>query len=214
MLCFSAVMAEGIDTPLDFILSAGDSAAIITSRTIENEAIIRVVLGFQPATSGVFTCNEQQPVLLKENELIAFRRKIGVLYHDGGFISNLNLWENLTLQISFEGVLGRGEMEHLGLAALAKVGYEGSPTALLSRLSLFQRRQVAFARALLVKPELMVYQSTFEGLSRSEKNHLTTLARDYHGEGGRAALFLTSNPESLQGMDFDLTYHTGGTSKP
>lgn len=214
MLRFSSAIADGIDSPLDFVLSAHESAAIVTSRAIENDAIVRLLLGFQPVREGDFNYNGLEPAMLKESEIIAHRRRIGVLYHDGGFISNLNLWENLTLQISFEGVLGKGEIEELGLAALARVGYAGSPTALLSRLSLYQRRQVAFARALLANPELMVYQSIFEGISRSEKDHLAKLAWDYHEEGGRTSLFLTSNPESLRGMKFNLIYNTGGISTP
>lgn len=44
MICFSQVIADGIDSPIDFILPAGESAAIITSREVENDAIIRVIL--------------------------------------------------------------------------------------------------------------------------------------------------------------------------
>lgn len=212
MIFFSGVIADGIDSPLDFFISAGQSAAVITSREIEKDAIVRVILGFQTTIEGTFTLYDEQPAFLKESEITSYRKKIGVLYNDGGFISNLNLWENLTLQIAFEGAYGRKEIEELGIAALERVGYKGSPTVLLSRLSLFQRRQVAFARALLADPCLMIYHSTFEGLSRSEKEHLSNLAWDYHEKGEKTSLFLTSNPESLKGMNFNLIYNTGGTS--
>ena len=214
MICFSGLIADNIDSPIDLSISAGESAAVITSREIEKDALVRVILGFIPATEGLFTLNDEQPAFLKESEISSYRKRIGVLYNDGGFISNLNLWENLTLQIAFEGVHGRSEIEELGMSALERVGYRGSPTVLLSRLSLFQRRQVAFARALLANPPLMIYHSTFEGLSRPEKEHLSKLAWEYHEEGERTSLFLTSNPESLKGMNFNLTYSTGGASSP
>lgn len=212
MIFFSEVIADGIDSPIDFFISAGQSAAVITSREIEKDALVRVILGFQPTIEGTFTLYDEQPAFLKESEISSYRKKIGVIYNDGGFISNLNLWENLTLQIAFEGVCGRKEIEELGIAALERVGYKGHPTVLLSRLSLFQRRQVAFARAFLTNPPLMIYHSTFEGLSRPEKVHLSRLAWDYHETGDITSLFLTSNPESLKGMNFNLTYSTGGTS--
>lgn len=214
MLCFSEVIAAGFDSPIDFILPAGESAAIITSRETENDALIRLILGFQTPLGGSFSLYDEQPAYMKESEIALYRKKIGVIYHDGGFISNLNLWENLTLQIAFEGLLKKDEMETLGLSVLEKVGYSGSPYVLISRLSLFQRRQVAFARALLASPELMIYHSTFEGVSRSEQKHLSTLAWEYHDRGGKTALFLSTYPESLRGMNFSLTYNTGGTSQP
>jgi ABC-type transporter Mla maintaining outer membrane lipid asymmetry ATPase subunit MlaF len=212
MICFSEVIAHGIDSPVDFILSAGESAAVITSRAIENDAIVKVILGFLPTIEGSFTLYDERPAFLKESEISVYRKKIGVIYNDGGFISNLNLWENLTLQIAFEGVLGKKEIEELGMSALERVGYSGSPSVLVSRLSLFQRRQVAFARATLANPCLMIYHSTFDGLSRSEQKHLSNLAWEYHEAGDKTSLFLTSYPESLKGMNFNLIYNTGGTS--
>lgn len=213
MICFSELIADGIDSPIDFILPAGESAAIITSREVENDAIIRVILGFKAPAKGTFTLYDEEPAFLKESEIAIYRKKIGVIYHDGGFISNLNLWDNLTLQIAFEGLLGRNEINALGMAALEKVGYNGSVSVLVSRLSLFQRRQIAFARALLVSPDLMIYHSTFEGLSRNEQKHLAGLAWDYHALGGKTSLFLSTFPESLRGMHFSQTYITGGTTQ-
>lgn len=212
MICFSEVIAAGIDAPIDFILPAGEAAAIITSREIENDAIVRVILGFQQTVSGVFTLYDDQPAFLNESEIAAFRRKIGVIYQDGGLISNLNLWENLTLQVAFEGLIGKKEIEELGLAALAKVGYRGPAAVPVSRLSLFQRRQVAFARAFIARPGLMIYHSTFEGLSRAEQKQLADLAWEYHDNSQATSLFLSSYPESLKGMEFNLSYYTGGTS--
>lgn len=214
MICFSAVKAAGIDGQIDLELPSGESAAIITSREAENQSILRVILGFLPPDQGSFSLDGEQPAFLKEKELSLFRRRIGAIYHDGGFLSNLNLWENLTLQLSFEAVLGKNDIEELGMAALSRAGYSGPLTVSVSRLSLFQRRQVAFARAFMTKPALMVYHSTFEGLSRLEQKQLSALAWEYHRGGGVTSLFLSSYPESLRGMDFNFTYYTGGTSQP
>lgn len=214
MICFSEATANGIDSPLDFILAAGESAAIITSREVENSTIIRIILGFQQADTGSFTLYDEQPALLKESQIAQYRKRIGVIYQDGGLISNLNLWENLTLQAAFDGLLDRKEIESRGLAALAKVGYRDEPALPVNRLSLFQRRQVAFARAILAEPDLMIFHSTFEGLSRGEQKQLAALALEYHASREVTSLFLTSYPDSLRGMSFNLTYTTGGTIQP
>jgi ABC-type transporter Mla maintaining outer membrane lipid asymmetry ATPase subunit MlaF len=213
MLRFNAVTADGMDSPLTFTAAAGEAAAVITSRESENEAIIRVILGFQATLTGTFTLDDEQPAFLEEGHISGYRKKIGVIYHDGGFISNLNLWENLTLQIAFEGLHDKSEIESLGRSSLEKAGYSGSVSAPLSSLSLFQRRQVAFARALLFSPLLMIYHATFEGLSRSECKHLANLAMDYHNSGVIKSLFLTTYPETLRGMDIRLIYSTGGISQ-
>lgn len=214
VICFSEVIAEGLDTEIDLALALGQSAAIVTSRQSEIDAIIRLILGFLHPSQGEFSIYDQQPAFLRDSEISLLRKNIGVIYHDGGLLSNLNLWENLTLQLAFDAVLGRKEISELATTALSRVGYIGQTTESVSRLSLFQRRQVAFARAFMAKPALMIYHSTFEGLSRIEQKQLSSLAKDYHGEGDVTSIFLSSYPESLHGMNFDYTYYTGGTSQP
>jgi len=214
MVLFSRVVSGGIDSVLDFSIEKGSTAGIVTSRETESEVIARLLLGFLAPLEGAVSVNMVQPSTLNEKELSAFRRKIGVIYHDGGFISNLNVWDNLTLQLSYDGSLKKAEIIERGMKSLETVGYNGSLHALPSRLSIFERRQIAFARALLMQPALMIYQSTLEGLSRSERSQLSSLALAYHRQGGgRTSLFITSYQDSLKGIQADLIYSTGGATQ-
>jgi len=214
MVLFSRVVSGGIDSVLDFSIEKGATAGIVTSREIESEAIARLLLGFLAPIEGAVSVITVQPSTLNEKELSAFRKKIGVIYHDGGFISNLNVWENLTLQLSYDGSSKKAEIVERGMKSLETVGYDGLLYVLPNRLSIFERRQIAFARALLMQPILMIYQSTLEGLSRSEQSQLSSLALAYHRQGGgRTSLFLTSYQDSLKGIQADLIHNTGGATQ-
>jgi ABC-type transporter Mla maintaining outer membrane lipid asymmetry ATPase subunit MlaF len=214
MVLFSKVVSNEVDSILDFSVKAGTSAAIVTSREIESEVIVRLLLGFLSPVEGSVSVNGIQPYLLTDKEISGFRRGVGVIYHDGGFISNLNVWENLTLQLSYDSSFKKTEIEERGRKVLETVGYNGSLSVLANRLSIFERRQIAFARTLLTEPLLMVYQSTLDGLSRSEQTHLSSLALAYHEQGGgRTSLLLTSYHDSLGIMHSDLLYNTGGTTQ-
>jgi phospholipid/cholesterol/gamma-HCH transport system ATP-binding protein len=208
------LMAHGLEAPLDMILPAGMSALLVTARESENRALVKLLLGFQPPESGDLVVYDEMPASLNDAQLIDFRRKIGVIHHDGGLVSNLSVWDNLTLQLSYHSSLRRSELEDRGTAALQRVGYNGSLSALPSRLSIFQRRLLAFARALLVQPDLMIYQAALDGLTHGEETLFLGLMREYHQQGlDRTALFLTSYPEALKGFDFDFIYTTGGTTE-
>lgn len=212
MVLFSKVVADGVDSVLDFSVKKGSAAGIVTSREIESEVIARLLLGFLAPLDGAVSVNGIQPSTLNDKDLSEFRKSIGVIYHDGGFISNLNVWENLTLQLSYDGFSKKAEIAERGMKSLEAVGYGGSLYVLPSRLSIFERRQIAFARAFLMQPLLMIFQSSLEGLSRSEQSRLSSLALAYHGQGGgRTSLFLTSYQDSLKGVHADLIYNTGGT---
>lgn len=210
MILFSEVTAEHIEAQLDISIPEGSVASFLTSRDAEGETVIRLLLGFRAPITGSVMVKGVAPSTLIDAELIAFRRDIGVVYHDGGFISNLNMWENLILQLAFEGGVNRSELEKRASAALEMVGFDGGLHNLPSRLSIFQRKQVAIARLLLSSPSLVLCQSLFEGLSRGEHKIIASALLDYC-KNGKTVLLLTSNPDSLKGVVTDLTFYSGGT---
>lgn len=212
MIRITNLVSNGIEFPPEIILPAGLSAVIYTARELENEIIVRLLLGFTAPDSGEVSIYDDAPSRLREAQLVELRRKIGVVYLDGGLISNLNVWDNLTLQLSYMSSFKKSEIESKARSVLEQVGFDGPITVLPSRLTLYQRRIVAMARCMLAEPELMVYQCSMDGLSREEQATFRKIVRAYTDHGlGRASLFLTSFPESLKGMNFDFIYSTGGT---
>lgn len=210
MIQFANVTAEHLETPLDFTVPEGVIASLVTSRDVEGESIVRLMLGFREPLTGSLSVNGLEPSTLIDSQLSDFRRGIGIVYHDGGFISNLNMWENLILQLAFEGGIKRGELEERASAAIEKVGFDGGLHNLPSRLSIFQRKQVAIARLLLSSPALVICQSLFEGLSRGEQKSIAAALLEYCKDG-KTALLITSNSDSLKVVATDLTFYTGGT---
>jgi ABC-type ATPase involved in cell division len=212
MIRMTEIVASGLDMPLTFTLPAGLSAAIHTSRELENDVLVRLLLGFQLPEGGSMMVNDVEPASLKESQLTDFRRNIGVIYNDGGLISNLNVWDNLTLQHAFFSGLKKTEIEARGRAALERIGYNGSLTVLPNRLSLFERRLLALARAMLNDPDLLICQSALDGLSREEQKLFCRIVWQFFNQGiDRTALFITTYPDSLKGLELDFIYNTGGS---
>jgi len=213
MIRMSGLTVANVCKSLDMILPGGMSALLLTSRDHDTDTITKILLGFQSPDSGEVVVNGTAPTSLRDNQFISYRRRIGLIARDGGLVSNLNIWENLTLQLAYHSALRRAELAESGLAVLKRVGYDGSLSVLPSRLTLYQRRQVSLARAMLAEPELMIYQSSVDGLTSDETTSILHIAREYHQQGiDRTALFLTSYPGPLEGFGFDFTYTTGGTS--
>jgi ABC-type transporter Mla maintaining outer membrane lipid asymmetry ATPase subunit MlaF len=214
MIHFSQVVAEGLEAPLDMHLPAGSSAAVFTPHERESEIIIRLIAGFQQLSAGDLLVADVHPQSLSDAQLAAYRRKVGIIYADGGMLSNLNIWENLTLQLAYEGECSTAAIETRAKDTLQLVGFDGPLGRLPARLPLFQLRQIAFARVVLAESNIVVYQSFLDGLSRSEQKQLRLLAEDFHHQSaGKTALFLTSSPESLAGFEFDFIYNRGGISQ-
>lgn len=97
-----------------------------------------------------------------------------IVPHNGGLISNLSVWENIVLPVQYHAFEIPGILEDNVMNLLLQCGLadEAAATELLlmrpDRLSLLEKRMIGFVRALLMKPELIIYDALNEGLSRKE----------------------------------------------
>lgn len=106
--------------------------------------------------------------------------------HDGGLIGNLSIWENLFLPIGYHSLQIVGGPREKAVELLVKCGIENGEKMdnLLRRLpdelSLFEKRLSGFVRAMLMEPELMIYDTIFEGLTREDARNAAEFNRLFH----------------------------------
>jgi phospholipid/cholesterol/gamma-HCH transport system ATP-binding protein len=97
-----------------------------------------------------------------------------IVPHNGGLISNLRVWENLVLPVQYHGIELAGTLEDSVVRLLGQCGLEDEIAIselllkLPDQLSLYEKRLVGFVRAMLMGPELIIYDALNEGLSRKE----------------------------------------------
>jgi ABC-type lipoprotein export system ATPase subunit len=102
------------------------------------------------------------------------QQSVVIVPHNGGLISNLRVAENIVLPVQYHGIEVAGNLEDNVAELLGQCGLE-SETAiselllkLPDQLTLYEKRLVGFVRAMLMSPELIIYDSMNEGLSRKE----------------------------------------------
>jgi phospholipid/cholesterol/gamma-HCH transport system ATP-binding protein len=98
--------------------------------------------------------------------------------HNGGLISNLRVWENIILPVQYHGIEFAGKLEDNVARLFGQCGMEDENAVsdllfkLPDQLSLYEKRLVGFVRAMLMSPELIIYDTLNEGLSRKELAHV------------------------------------------
>jgi len=185
-----------LSAPTSVVVSGGEMYILLTPKDEVNTGLTRLLIGQEQAHSGHVLLFNTDLADLSVRALREVRRNIGIVYGSGGLVSNLKAWENITLPLYYHQHLGRAVIEERGLAVLERLGYTGNLMALPGHLTICQKKQIGFARAMLADPDVMLYESPEAGLNHEEKNRFFTIAREFHSEKpGRASLFITSNPE-------------------
>ena len=202
---FEQVNADDLTREVSFALPPGALALLVTSRREESDRLVRLLLGLSRPQAGRLSVLGEEVGALSEKALVALRKSLSVVFSSGGLVSNLKVWENLVLPLEYHFACTPSEIQEKGEAALRRVGYCGGMMELPGHLSLCQKRQVGLARAMLSEPRLMIFDAMLDGLQDDEKACLTPAALEFHREqGGRTSLFITSNPESVRDIPFDL----------
>ncbi len=116
--------------------------------------------------------SESQRAALLEN--LGSQPGVVIVPHNGGLISNLRVWENIILPVQYHGIEVAGKLEDSVVSLLLQSGLEDEAAVsslllkLPDQLTLYEKRLAGFVRAMLMAPELIIYDSMNEGLSRKE----------------------------------------------
>jgi len=178
---------------------------IITTRDDESALLMRLITGLSRPAAGAVLVNGQDVAAFEPADLYALRRQIGVVPSNGGLVSNLKYWENITLPLVFDSGGITADQEKTGLDHLERLGYSGNIMALPAHLSLHDRRTAALVRAFLRRPPVMLYCNCIDGSPSAHRTAFLRAAQEFHTEdAGRTSLYLTSSPDLAADLPVDM----------
>jgi predicted ABC-type transport system involved in lysophospholipase L1 biosynthesis ATPase subunit len=181
---------------LSFDLESGGTAKILFDSEDRKNILFGLLAGLQRPESGKVLFFGEDLFTHEEKERLALFQRIGVVPAHGGLISNLKAWENLLLPAWYHRGLTAEQAERpvaeiFDQLEPGEAGLKQRMGELPGQLSLYERRVVALARAMLMEPDILIYDFTFTGLERDTAQRLMKLTGEFHGrKAGRVSLYL------------------------
>ena len=134
---------------------------------------------------------------LKRLQRGRLHERIGVLTQALGLISNLNAWENISLEAAYHGTQPIARIAQTAREALQSLGAE--PQAFLARLpdemDPFERKLVAFLRLLAKEPALALIDGLGEGLNREQSARAARFEAEYRARQPEGTLLFVDLAE-------------------
>ncbi len=100
---------------------------------------------------------------LSRTQLFEQRRRMGMLFQNGALFSDLTLFENVAFPLRVHTALPQSMIRDLVLMKLEAVGLRGARDLMPSELSGGMARRAALARAIILDPDLIMYDEPFSG---------------------------------------------------
>lgn len=113
--------------------------------------------------SGSILVDGENLHAMSQKDLYQARRKMGVLFQEGGLFTDLNVFENVAFPLREHLKLPEDMIRDLVLMHLEAVGLRGAAELAIDELSGGMARRVALARSVIMGPQVMLYDEPFTG---------------------------------------------------
>lgn len=140
---------------VDFTMYKGEFCAIVGPSGSGKSTLLNMLAGLEKPSKGEIIIGKTHIEKLKENELVAFRRRqVGFIFQSYNLLQTLNAVENVALPLSFRGV-PKKERNAIAKKYLKEVGLEKQMKHMANAMSGGQQQRVGIARALAVQPQII-----------------------------------------------------------
>src|SRR4051794_12389973 len=143
-----------------------------------------------PDDGDVLVHGESVPNMA-DDDLFEMRKKFGVLFQDGALFGSMNLFDNVCFPLRQHTDKGEDEIEEIVSRRLREVGLEGAHDKMPNELSGGMRKRAGFARALVLDPDIVLFDEPDSGLDPVRTALLCELIKEIHEENGGAYVVIT-----------------------
>jgi phospholipid/cholesterol/gamma-HCH transport system ATP-binding protein len=159
-----AVSGRPIFDGLDIDIAPRKVTAIMGPSGTGKTTLLRLITGQLRAQSGTVRVAGRDMRAIRRAELYELRKRMGMLFQNGALLTDLSVFENVAFPLREHTDLEERLIRQLVLMKLQAVGLRGAAPLMPSQLSGGMNRRVALARAIVMDPEILIYDEPFVGL--------------------------------------------------
>jgi phospholipid/cholesterol/gamma-HCH transport system ATP-binding protein len=176
---------------LNMGLPEGKISMILGPSGTGKSVCIKHIVGLLYPDEGDVIVKGQSIPSLSDNELFALRRRFGVLFQDGALFGSLNLYDNVAFPLRQHTEKGEEEIADIVNRRLREVGLGNANEKMPNELSGGMRKRAGFARALVLDPEIVLFDEPDSGLDPVRTALLCELIKEVHAEHGGCYVVIT-----------------------
>jgi phospholipid/cholesterol/gamma-HCH transport system ATP-binding protein len=182
---------------LDIAIRRGEVTAIMGPSGTGKTTLLRLITGQLRADTGRVVVEGRDVATLSRRELYAMRRRIGMLFQNGALLTDLDVFENVAFPLREHARLPERLVRNIVLSKLHAVGLRGAARLRPQQLSGGMARRVALARAIVMDPQLLLYDEPFAGLDPISMGVVLRLIKSLNDALGISSVVVTHDVREI-----------------
>lgn len=183
---------------LNFTIDKGSTCVIIGRSGCGKSVLLKHIVGILKPDSGQVFVDSKDITKLNDKELDSLRMKIGMVFQGGALFDSLTVGENVGFGLMEQECerLSQKELLEKIEDALSMVDLGGIGNLMPSELSGGMRKRVALARAICIRPQIILYDEPTTGVDPITGDSINELIRSLHDKLKVTSIVVTHDMKS------------------
>jgi len=181
---------------VSFGIEQGSFTTIIGQSGSGKSVLMKCIVGLQEATRGTIEFDGVDVTARGEDGYRDLRRRVGMLFQNSAMFDSMTVGDNVAYGLREQRILDEDGIEARVSESLGMVQLPGTEDMMPSELSGGMRKRASLARAIAMRPEVVIYDEPTEGLDPVNVTRVYRLLQALRSELGVTTIVVTHNMEA------------------
>lgn len=149
---------------VSFYVKKGECLGLVGGSGAGKSVILRSLIGLEKADAGQIIINDQEITHSSESDWQELRKKVAYAFQGGALFDSMTVFQNLSYPLIEHTKLARSQIAERISRQLADFGLGGTEKLYPNELSGGMQKRVGLARAMMLEPEIILYDEPTAGL--------------------------------------------------
>ena len=200
---------NSIHRGINLKLKKGESLGLLGGSGTGKSVLLRSIIGLERIDQGEILFHGERFDHLKEDLLTPYRMKISYSFQSGALFDSINVFENIAYPLFEHTRFSYSQIQDKVAEVLKLIDLPGREKIMPSDLSGGMQKRVGMARAMILDPEVILYDEPTAGLDPANTLNVVSLMQRLKSKG-LASIFVTHDiPSALTLCDRIVVLHQG-----